>query len=670
MRNNNFTSVKQSVNPVFVNAAIPSAIQIYNNKVERYTKQHPLTDIKAQSVILYVEALNKLKLSNKEYNVRVESFNRRNGLYLPKKEVKQVFNSLSTEYNYINLPVSDTETIKQTFSNYTAFETWYNHKIVLENIVIQNYNKTNVLSSQELTDKDKAAILKFKKSHNKDFIKHYNASVEFENLDHPIHKKRKLQKLQPQYKVTFEAFVSFYTAQLRDFTAQKKQLGKSTRILKKEPPCFRLNHYSIARHLLGDNNNVSEVQKKARTIKNHTKILRESGLFSFWKNQGSHRPVFCRFNPKIFVIKEGKEPKQQNTGNHIVNDEKVQKIHYYDKGSTRTYLNKYNKKSNSEEIADKCGSISETLKTSPAVSYKNNKDESYLKNEISPENVSEFLPEFLKNTNADDKTEKKPASSNVFKIKPGPSTAQISENARFKIVSYQILAENLIKNNYEGYKPIKYNHISRILKHSNLDFNELCEFLTQDFVKNTYKIYRDRPDIYVGEWKKAIRRIRDEIFAPFLKSIIYNNDTRNIASKIDIILRKISELRGMLEMVRMNKTKNNINLQYPYQFFNVRATNPKQCCFFGIRKFYSQRLKKRLENKKIETAVNAKVSKYAKKTRQDFLIDNALNKLAKGDYTFEQFYNYIEKYHPTRRFEIAEMIQKNNAFNPNKKYLA
>ncbi len=645
-KSNTLATNLQQVKDAVLNEPPKSPVQLYNERVDLFKKENPITEIQAHAVIVFLKTLKQAKLTPEQFNKKVIAFNNKYGLLIPNKPVKHVFNNLSKEYNYINFAIINSKTIEQSMDNFQNFKRDYNLKCLALNKKVAKYNKEVVVAEENLTEAEKKRVASFKKQHNADFTKTYNACVDFENEDKPIHKKKNYQTIKDQAEVIFRICVNFYVSQLRKFNQERQKLGGSTRFQKKDQPMFVLNHKSITDYRL---NGIKRIELKKRAVKDQIKRLREAGVFTTWIYSGFQRPIHCHFNPNIFILQEGNPPKSLNADNHLVNGASVRKLHVYKQYNTIPNINKEEKKGNIKNVPSlKCGSMLESKTeqhSTAAQAYKSTQDDKNAKNQVAPPKNMSFVA---------NGSNKKPFST----IKREKNKT-ISKNARLKILNDKVLAQQMAANFYEGYTPLSYKNIERVLVESNLDVNEIAELLTQDFIKSTTKIYRDR-GVWVGEWIKAKRKIQVDLFEGNIRAIANNNNPNfYLTNKVAAVLNLVKKYRWMLERAKIILVKNNNTVQFPCNWFSLGKKETQQMGFFGLEKFYKQSLRKKEQIKADKKAENDKNSKKRREIRNQILIEKALIKFTKGIYNFEQFCNYILKYHPTKFNEIANMINLN-----------
>jgi hypothetical protein len=635
----------QQVKAAILSQPVKSPVAIYNDCVQLYTSENPLTPAIAHTIIVYIQLWQQQKITIEVFNKNVLEFNNKHGLYIPKKEPVHVNNNLSKEYSYINLATIDRSTHRQTMVNFESYTQNYNLKMVFLNKKVKKYNEVTVIPEEDLTEKELQLKATFALKHKKEFTKVYNKFVDIANEDKPIHKKKNYLTIKEQATGIFRICVDFYISQLRRFNTEHQKLGNSSRFEKKLQPELTLNHKSILDYEI---NGVKQTKLKRGAIYNQVKRLLEAEVIKDWTFKGYQRPIQCKFNPEIFIIKDGNFPKSKKAENQNIIPQSVQSLVVYNQPNIIKYINKEKKKSDEKNHPSlnsysMLQSLAKTKQTTAAQGYLNTTEEENsggnkkIKSQVGGENLNK---------------------TTVFSTKPTTSKT-ISTNARLRLMNDKKLANEMIDGIYISYTPLRASYLSKILREGDLDIDEISELLAQDFIKSCGKIYRNRKEIFEGEWINA-KRMMQQRFAKGITSIYQKEKPNyNLNHKIYDILAQVEFYRGMLETARMIIVKNNNWVHYPTKWLNPARVHQIQMSFFGLKNIYLQKLRKKAERIGKKAGEIKENSKENKKISNAIRLDNALVKFAKGHYNAEQLFNYVLKNQPEKFDEIANMINLN-----------
>ncbi|MDP2542697.1 hypothetical protein CSC81_04605 [Tenacibaculum discolor] len=579
-------------------------IGLYNQKVHEYLQNTTLDAITQLAVKLFEDNAQRNKLNDAQYNKAVEEFNTQHG-YLLLKKGKDYEKATSKHYNYINYPFLDRNAMKSTMDNYRQYVHSYNQQAIEYNKTIAEYNKTVIAPN---TPRLAQQVADFTKKYRSEFTSTYNKKVAKFNAQknaNYIAKKRK-----PTIKYTtellFNVLVGFYIAQLKQRNSYLLEMNRSTSVLKNALPKLTIDHRKLATHTIAE---IPRLAICKKTAQNHIKRLREANILINYTYTNQYKPITVNFHPEILTILDGNPPKPKRIENQFFKQENWKELPD-NNDTTRTFLLK------EKEIKD-CVNNTEFQKeefTCPADGFYKNTTVISKKTTTRPRQTSEavkaLLPDFLK--------QEKPSQG---------TNSPLTHNFLARLQDDRELAQELADGVYDNYKGLRYDYLQKIELYANVTTEEFKAILLQDCIKTSAKLWKQH-NVYVGEWKKAINYLNNELFT-------------NITQKTTLI-QKLKEYRWKLEFARKWFIKSQVTALYPSLYFDKTRTQTHEIGFFGLHKVWKTHVKyqeqKAIEKAQQQTQQNARKRKatYQKK------ITTAIKKYEKGNYTAKQLYTYVQ----------------------------
>lgn len=577
-------------------------IDLYNQKVATYLDQHPLTPLQQEAIKIFKNQAQQNKLTDAAYNKAVEQFNQ-HGYILRKRGLSYVNKEIDNHYNYINLPYIDSEAYRETMRNYRQYVHEYNLQAKEYNKTVASYNNQYTGTKNDIL---LAEIKAFKVKNNPLFSRNYNKkAVEFNTKKGKVYiKKKKVQTVKYGAELFFSVILGFYTKQLRQFTDKQLKCNKPTSIKKNGLKSLEIDHRKLATHKIDD---IPRLDICKRTAQNHVKRLREAGLLTHYVYSNQFHAIKVCINYKILVIFDGNLPKSQNIENKQITVDSGKELHN-NSDTTRTLLKEKEKKSDVFNIGSLISdSMLQSLKTSPAVSYKN--------------------------------TRKKVTEN------PGPEVSpKISENARKIIKDDMQLAEDLHRKIYDNYTVLRYDRLQKLVFDPNFNRVEFKKLVIQDIIKQAAKIWRNHP-VYVGEWKRTINLLNENMF-------------KNIHHKENILL-KLKEYRWKIDFARKWFLKNSVNALYPFEYFDPTRKTTNEIGFYGLHYAWKSHLNYCEKRKKQHQQLKIDANARKRKISDDKKMQNILKKYYTGKVKFEQMYDYINHNLPKMYMDKLEELFKN-----------
>lgn len=615
---------------------ILTEIGVYNQQISNYLQNNKPTKIIAQAIKIFKDNAYRKKWSILQYNAAVEEFNTTHGFYLLKKGKE----SEKRNYNYINYPYLDRDAVNETMDNFRNHRDVYNAKAALYNKEVNKFNKQLVsINKQALRDR----ILAFETKNKALFTIEYNTEVEKLNtaLGANYVRKKRIQKIRHQLDNIFNVFLGFQVAQLKKRNGKLMEKGKSTTVFKKAMPRIEMNYEKTLKHKLNGNFRLDICRK---TLYNAIQRLIEAGVLNNYLFITKERPVYFNINPQILAVLDGDFPKKQNAKNQLVNVEQKKKLPTLN-NTTRTFLLKRNKIDDCETFTDqdKCGSMlakeNESSSLRLAGSYKGtNVIEVKKKNEPTAAEIEKITPDFLK---------KNHSSENI--------NVKIRAKALKSILNENTLAKMLSEGRFNSYKGFRYDDIQKITQYSGLDIDELKQFLIQDFIKSSAKIWKNHPvvignhPVVVGEWRKAINNLQKQLF--------------NSVNHRGNLLIKVKEYRWKLEYARKWFMHSRVNALYPSLYFDTTRTKKKEIGFYGLHDAWTKHLEKEKAAKSSEVKKQVASSARKRYLTNEQQFNNSLQKFFKKKLTKEKLYSFVKNNLPEKYLLQLEALTATNSKN-------
>ncbi len=605
-----------------------TGIGLYNQKVEGFLQGKSLTPIQQMAIKLFKDNAQRNRLSEMSYNKEVELFNAEHG-YLLYKKGKTHEKSLNTEYyNYINYPYIDTQAFRETMEKYRQYVYNYNKQVEEENRDISQYNTT---VRKALTDTEKRQKTAFQRDYKKEFARDYNELAHEDNLKDRFIPKKRIQPIKYQTEVIFSVLLGFYAKQLKKRNGYRLEMNLPTSCRKSEMPMLKLNHSAVAKHKIED---IARLDICKKTVQNHTKRLYEAGIISEYIFVNHKRPVLTRFNTKILTVFDGNLPKSLPTQNQLLTEDSGKVLHnkvilqepFLKEKEIKGFANSKTK-SGTTSSAFLCSSNESGTPTAnsfqcPADGYKNTTGAS---SEIPKGGGRKILPKF-------------PQSTKKIEI--------LTDNFLIKHQDEQLLAELLASNYYERYTGLRYDYLKTVAMYGLLSSEEFKAVLIQDFIKSSAKIWKNH-SVYVGEWKKTINYLKNEIF-------------KGLTEK-ETMINKLREYRWKLEFARKWFAKHKeITALYPSLYFDKTRDKSFEVGFFGLHKIWRKHLeiKKSQENDKKEAVYNGNRRKHRLSAQKKY--GNAILKFHLGKMSFEKLYDYVQNNLPAEYLSLLAKSVNNN----------
>ncbi|XRE42370.1 hypothetical protein ACIVBQ_000574 [Tenacibaculum discolor] len=577
-----------------------SAVALYNNVVEDFLKSNPISPIVQYAIKIFKDNAIRNKLTDNQYNKEVEQFNARYGYYITKKSVAAVATNATKYYSYINYPYLDRNAVKQTMDNYRKYVADYNAKVDKENEEISKYNSGVIKSTDK---KILATINTFKKEYNKEFTRVYNAEVETFNdgFENKILPKRRIQKVRFSTELVFHVLVGFYVSQLKTRNAYLLEMNRPTSVAKNQLPKLKIDHRKLATHKISE---ITRLDFCKKTAQNHVKRLREAGILINYLKINQNKPVSVNFNPEILVIFEGNQPKSQLAKKQLVNYCNEKNLHYNNE-TTRAFLKeKEIKDCANATVGNKCGSMQEIKRVSPADSYKN---------------TTEIIKEFS------------PGRAKISKRKVAANQHEaLTENFLLRLSNEKQLATDLHYGVYNTYKGLRYDYLQKVAQYAAVSDQEFKEVVTQDFIKTSAKIWKNHQNpVFEGEWKKAINYLKEVLFAKITQK--------------ETIIKKLKEYRWKLNFARKWFAKNSeVSALYPSLYFDKTRIKSAEIGFFGLHSVWKSHLKYQEKKKQQLQQQQQQSNERKRRLTHNKKLTSAIQKFDNGKLNYKQLYNYVQ----------------------------
>ncbi|MCD8435853.1 hypothetical protein LNJ03_11170 [Tenacibaculum dicentrarchi] len=533
-------------------------IGIYNLQVSDFLKKNKASgDILRLTIKNFNDNAYRKKWSTLQYNLAVEDFNKTHGFYIHKKGKEQ---EAPKNYNYINYPYLDKEAVIQTMDNFRAYRDKYNDNAFLQNIEINDFNKTVLpATNPEL----KLRIKSFQKQHSELFTLQYNEEVDKfnANLGKKYVKKRRVLKIRHSLDNIFNVFLGFQVGQLKARNGKRMEKGQSTMVLKNNFPKIEVNYTKTINHNINGNRRLDVCRK---TLYNAIQRLIEAGVLQNYLFINRKRPVYFNINHEILHVLDGNLPKSELIGNQSFNLPKKKQLPILN-NTTSTLLKRNKKDDCAKSTEDATGSMLDNQNESNVVrladSYKGTSALDTKKiNKLGGAEIKEILPSFLIGNS-------KTASLSGFDKK-------VKETVEKNILNENVLAKILEKGGFDDYKGVRYEYLLKITHCSGLSFEQKKEFVIQDFIKSSAKIWKNH-NVYAGEWKKAINNLNEVLFKDWI----------NCSGLIDAIKKN----RWKLEFARKWFMHSTVNALYPSMYFDTTRTTKKEIGFFGLEEAWKKK---------------------------------------------------------------------------------
>lgn len=578
-------------------------IDLYNAQVQKYLSENTLSPIQQEAIKIFKRNAQQNKLTDADYNKAVEQFNKSTGFILRKRGVSYVNADIDKRYSYINYPYIDAEAYRETMRNYRQFVHEYNNQAIAYNKNVSLYNSNFTSTKNETLVKE---IKDFKAKYNRLFSRKYNSKViAFNEAKGKVFiKKKNIQTIKYGTELFFSVILGFYTKQLRQYTVTQHKLGLPTGMDKNSLKRVEIDHRKLATHKIDD---IPRLGICKRTAQNHVKRLREAGLLTHYVFSNQFNAIKVCINSKILIVLDGNLPKQQNTEKQLVNSVNGKDLHH-NSDTIRTLLKEKKKKSDVFNIGSLIsGSIQETMKTIPAVSYKNTRGKS-----------------------------QKTDSQNV--------SQKISKNARKLIQDDVQFAKDLTNKIYDNHTVLRYERLNKAIMYSDLSSVEFKKLLVHDLIKQSSKIWKNHT-VYEGEWKRTITILNENLF-------------KNITTKEQMLI-KLREYRWKINFARKWFQKNSVNALFPYDYFDNTRKTTAEIGFYGLHYAWKTHLNYCEKRKKAHKQRQIEANKRKRRINNTKKYQNILQKYFAGKVNFEKMYDYINHNLPKQYMDQLEISFKN-----------
>ncbi|MBE7649252.1 hypothetical protein [Tenacibaculum finnmarkense] len=555
-------------------------IGVYNLKVSEFLKKNKVSgEVLTLTIKNFKDNAYRKKWSVLQYNLAVEDFNNSHGFYIPKKGKE----SEAKNYNYINYPYLDKDAVIMTMDNYRAYRDKYNDRAFLQNIEINDFNKTVLPAT---TPELKLRIKTFQKQNTELFTLQYNEQVDKFNavLGKKYVKKRRVLKIRHSLDNIFNVFLGFQVGQLKARNAKRMEKGQSTMVLKNQFPRIEMNYTKTIDHKINGNRRLDVCRK---TLYNAIQRLIEAGVLGNYLFINKKRPVYFNINTEILHVLDGKIQNNELSKNQPFSLSKEKQLPTLN--NTTSTLIKRNKEDDSAIRTDHNATGSRAVKQNEnydvrlAGSYKVT---STLENQkISSKEIKKIIPDFLKG--------KKAALSGFNK--------KVRDNVLKNILNENELAKMLAEGKFDTYKGVRKESLLKVTQCSGLSFEEIKEFVIQDFIKSSAKIWKNH-NVYVGEWKKTINNLNEVFFKDWI----------NCSS----LIAAIKKNRWKLEFARKWFEHSKVNALYPSAYFDKTRTLKKEVGFFALEDAWKKKHNnsaKKSANDDLQAKSNARKRAISKK---------------------------------------------------------
>ncbi|WP_299135228.1 hypothetical protein [uncultured Tenacibaculum sp.] len=621
-------TTKKSAKFAQENAKPYSEIGVYNQLVKEYLRNNNLDTITQYTVKLFKDNAQRNRVNNTQYNKAVEEFNNRHGFILLKKGVE--YEGGSKQYSYVNFPYLDREAIKLTMDKYRLYVNKYNKQADEENVLIRNYNHTEVTNHLALTETQKKRKKDFEAENKCLFVRDYNKLIEKENAKNAILPKRRIQKIKFQSELIFHVLLGFYVSQLRTRNAYLMEMNKPTSALKNALPKLKIDHRKLATHKIAD---IPRLDICKKTAQNHVKRLREANILTNYVQINQNKPIQVNFNSQILVILDGNLPKSQTLENKAFYPTFSKTLHH-NSDTTRTKLKEKEIKDCANSTAlNKCGSMLEGNESNSvclADGYENTKG---INKKSTPgrAEIKKIIPKFLQSTNE----------------KPSGKYVLLTQNFLSKLTDERELAERLTSGDFDSHKSLRYDYLQQVAMYAHVSREDFKKVIIQDFIKTSAKIWKSH-NVYVGEWKKTINALQVQLFSKIIEK--------------ETLIKKLREYRWKLEFARKwFSKKSEVKALFPYAYFDKTRTNSNEIGFYGLHKVWktNKRYKQQKEAEKKQLEVNASARKRNLTAQKK--LTNAINKYELGKYNYSQLFSYVQDNLPHEYLlSLPSLINKNS----------
>lgn len=454
-------------------------------------------------------------------------------------------------------PILTTDNYKETLQNYRKFIASYNEEVKARNKEIRKYNarvKANRKHNPLKEDQEKAltmfltmlAPIEWKRYEYNERIESYNNSA-----GSMIAEKKSILKVAFPTEQVFATILWHYNMQLYKRRDSRIKLNV---FVASDLPHVQLHSGWIIR---AKENGVKRLDVCNKTFYRHRDRLREAGVLTHYKFEGSSRAVKMLINPEILSITDNHSRKITRTENQsFTGSERTDCPH--NNVSNSSSLNKYKIKANVDKHS------SERSSGKPLTSHLF----------YSTRNEGEQVDEnSIRNTREQGEAKNSPGAEK--RAGNGEKTS-LSDYLREKLEDKSDFGTNLAAGEYNKYTPIRIEILEKEAYRGTLDRDEFKELVLQDFFKTAAKLYKGSTP-FVGSWIKAYNTWMAQKFLT----------PGGMASNKHVIVANLPELRYRLNWVRNFIKKNEeFNLLFPGEYFDPTRTTAKEGGFeFTVKKW-------------------------------------------------------------------------------------
>ncbi len=452
-----------------------------------------------------------------------------------------------SEAQYVH-PILTTENYKESLQNYRKYIASYNEDVKARNKEIRKYNaqvKANRKKNPLKEDQEKAltmfltmlAPIEGKRYKYNDRIESYNNSA-----GSMIAEKKSILKVAFPTEQVFATILWHYNMQL---FKRKEDRIKLNVYVASDLPHVQLHSGWIIR---AKENGVKRLDVCNKTFYRHRDRLREAGVLTHYKFEGSSRAVKMHINPEILSITDNHSRKITRPDNQsFTGSERTQCPD--NNVSNSSFLNKLKIKANVDKHSSERSSGKKPLTTH---SFSSTRNEGEQLNENS-----------TRNTREQGEGKNSPGAEKKAGIGQKIST---SDYLREKLEDKIDFGTNLASGQYDKYTPIRIEILEKEAYRGTLDRDEFKELILQDFFKIAAKLYKGSTP-FVGSWIKAYNTWMAQKFIT----------PGGMASNKHVIVANLQELRYRLNWVRKFLKKNeDFNLLFPSEYFDPTRTTAKE----------------------------------------------------------------------------------------------
>jgi len=469
-------------------------------------------------------------------------------------------------------PMITKELFAQIMDRYREYAADYNLDAGFENVATVNHNEAvrRFLASPEATDTHKAFGEFFKKriayeekSYGRKYTpREYNAMADEECAKYgPIVQKKKVHILKYASEMHFSTFLYMYNEQMMKKNRQRMN-ARSQQPLALPP--FMANSWRVSQQKRPNGCQTLVVCNK--TVNNHRRHFEEAGVFINGNFRGSKTSYEVDFNPKILTVFDQFDSTFVALENQSLSLQTWKELRKCPSNTSSFIRDKVDKKGNSTEFPDK------VLAKPTALSLQGRSYRDTALGNVDNSPVG--------------------AAAETVKVAPTPSEKMIS-----LLLPVNELDARLRTGLYDGYVPIKMEHLKWEAYNGTLTNQEFKEIVIQERLKLAAKLYTG-VRITPGCWANTYKMLMDDTWRSF----------GHVWNKAAIVQDFESYPWRINYAVRWYKNKV-VNPLYPSKYFDVRRRKKEEMGF----EYTINAWKSHLEEPKRRAKRKAKLDKEAAK---------------------------------------------------------